>query len=44
MMDTYMEQEWKQMRREEQRFLRENRKLQKSGWQERVSEYVPDNL
>lgn len=44
MMDTYMEQEWKQMRREEQRFLRENRKLQKSGWQEHVSEYVPDKL
>lgn len=44
MQKNYIEQEWRQMLREERRFLNKNRTPEKSGWQERVADYVPDKL
>ncbi len=44
MQEKYIEQEWRQMRKEEQRFLNENRIPRKYGWQKRVEKYVPDKL
>ena len=44
MQNKYLEQEWRQMRKEEQRFLNENRIPRKPGWQQRVEKYVPDKL
>lgn len=44
MQNKYLEQEWCRMRKEEQRFLNENRIPRKLVWQQRVEKYVPDKL
>lgn len=44
MQKKHVEKEWQQMLRAEQAFLRKNMTAPRAGWQERLSEYVPDKL